>query len=76
MAKATRQIHGIDGLMTMTINGSINSTEKVSIKQNHNELLARGSENYILSYRENTLAALPTTGKTGAAKWVIPQSLP
>jgi hypothetical protein len=73
MAKATRQSHGIDGLMTMTINGSINSTEKVSIKQNHNELLARGSENYILSYRENTLAALPTTGKTGAAKWVIPQ---
>tara|TARA_R100001463_G_scaffold27709_8_gene64115 strand:- start:2754 stop:4259 length:1506 start_codon:yes stop_codon:yes gene_type:complete len=73
MSRATRQSHGIDGLMTMTINGSINSTEKVSIKQNHNDLLARGNENYILSYRENTLASLPTTGKTGAAKWVIPQ---
>jgi len=81
MSKATRQSHGIDGLMTMTISGSINNTDvstegpgpQCSLKQNHNQILARGSEEYILSYRENTLAALPTTGKTGAAKWVIPQ---
>tara|TARA_R100001443_G_scaffold3553_4_gene11154 strand:- start:1886 stop:3430 length:1545 start_codon:yes stop_codon:yes gene_type:complete len=81
MSKATRQSHGIDGLMTMTISGTINSPTPAapqkgpwfSLKQNHNDLLARGTEAYILSYRENTLAALPTTGKTGAAKWVIPQ---
>jgi len=81
MSKATRQSHGIDGLMTMTISGTINSPTPAapqkgpwfSLKQNHNELLARGTEAYILSYRENTLAALPTTEKTGAAKWVIPQ---
>ena len=67
--------YGDAGIMTLTIDGSINAENRgitnendkqCSLKQNQNLILGRGSEEYILSLREGTLEA-------STVNWIIPQ---
>lgn len=67
--------YGDVGIMTLTIDGPINSEnqgitneneKQCSMKQNQNLILGRGSEEYVLSLREGTLEA-------STVNWIIPQ---